>query len=117
MGETLQKQVNKLLSDKLAHTRWVAMFLCLAILVGLGTTAMLRETGVSMTHTEKVLDCQLELPSGEGYADYVVHVHNDDCYDADGNLVCQLPEIPAHVHTEDCYTTERILICGQEEAG
>ena len=117
MGESLERQVNTLLHDRKAHKRRVAMFLCLAILVGLGTTAVLRETGVAMTHTEKVLDCQLELPSGEGYADYVVHVHNDDCYDADGNLVCQLPEIPAHVHTEDCYTTERILICGQEEAG
>ena len=31
------------------------------------------------------------------------HVHTDDCYDEEGNLICTLPE---HVHTEECYQDE-----------
>ena len=28
------------------------------------------------------------------------HIHNEDCFDEEGNLICEIEE---HVHTEDCY--------------
>lgn len=67
-----------------------------------------------------------------GYADFVVHEHDESCYDADGKLWCPLPEIkahthsgscwttpetqPVHVHTDACYQWEQgALICGETE--
>lgn len=115
MGESLERQINNILSAQKSHKRWIAIFLCLALIVSLATAAAFKLNGVAKTHSEQVLDCQFVAPSGEGWADYVAHVHNDDCYDADGVLVCPLPEIRAHVHTEDCYTTGMVLTCDQEE--
>ena len=40
-----------------------------------------------------------------GYADFVVHEHDESCYDADGKLWCPLPEIKAHTHSGSCWTT------------
>ena len=38
-----------------------------------------------------------------GQADFVVHSHNELCYDPDGNLICSLEERSQHVHDESCY--------------
>ena len=46
-----------------------------------------------------------------GQADYVYHTHDANCYDADGNLICKLPEVkpgdegvaPQHTHVLSCY--------------
>ena len=46
-----------------------------------------------------------------GYADYVIHTHDDNCY-IDGELVCTLPEIPEHKHDASCYKEEKVLVCG-----
>ena len=42
------------------------------------------------------------------------HLHSAEkgCYDADGNLVCELQE---HVHDDSCYEEVRTLTCEQEE--
>ena len=42
------------------------------------------------------------------------HLHSAEkgCYDADGNLICELQE---HVHDDSCYEEVRTLTCGQEE--
>ena len=40
------------------------------------------------------------------------HSAENGCYDADGNLVCQLQE---HTHEDSCYEEIRTLTCGQEE--
>ena len=116
MGDSLQKQVNAILRDKKKHRAWLAAFLCLALLVTGGTAAAFKLTGVAKTHQEKVLNCRYTVTGGEGYADYVVHVHNDDCYNAAGELVCRLPEIAPHVHTDACYKTVQSVVCGQEES-
>lgn len=39
-----------------------------------------------------------------------LHVHDESCYDADGNLICELPSV--HVHGLDCYDEDGNLICG-----
>lgn len=62
----------------------------------------------------------------------VVHAYDALCYDADGELICQLPERLAHthedscfeqmlacdfvhIHSEECITVEEVLVCGEEE--
>lgn len=39
-----------------------------------------------------------------GKADFVAHLHGEDCYASDGTLWCPLPEVTTHTHGEDCYT-------------
>ncbi len=39
-----------------------------------------------------------------------LHVHDENCYDADGNLICEIPAV--HVHGLECYDEDGNLICG-----
>ncbi len=38
-----------------------------------------------------------------GYADFVVHSHGEFCFNENGDLICELPEILVHTHNEDCF--------------
>ena len=40
------------------------------------------------------------------YADFVLHTHDEFCYDAGEVLMCTLPEIQEHIHDENCYAAE-----------
>ena len=91
------------------------ILLAMAFAVFLLTTSILVQEGETLTRKEKVLNCQYELPQGDGFADYVIHVHNSDCYDKDGGLVCPLPEIYPHKHDESCYSETNVLTCGKQE--
>ena len=96
--------------------RWqVPLLLCLAMLVNIVGTGAFQPPASAETGQVKVLACKAEPPKGEACADFFVHVHNDDCYDGNGNPVCPLPEIKAHTHTPECYTTSKNHICGLEE--
>lgn len=46
----------------------------------------------------------------------VLHSHDEYCYDADGTLVCPLPEIEEHLHTDDCFTEVQRTVCNLEES-
>ncbi len=132
MGFDFLSQAAKFLQEQKEYKRWLAAFLCLAMVVVFGTVTALKMYGQAMTHQVKVLDCAYQVhehtedcyeedEEGEqilicGLADYVAHVHNDDCYDAKQNLVCLLEERPPHEHSEDCYEEEDILICEEEES-
>ena len=130
MESPILKQIATFLQEKKRYKRWLAVFMCLALVVGFGTTALLKMRGRAMTHDEKVLSCKLQVhqhvnecyadPEKKelicGYADCVIHKHNDDCYDANGNLVCALQELEAHLHTDECYQQQEALVCGQEES-
>lgn len=51
-------------------------------------------------------DAECYDSSGElicAYADFVVHEHDSTCYLVDGSLWCTLPEIKAHTHDSSCY--------------
>lgn len=64
-----------------------------------------------------IADCntaKLIGQTGEGYADFVVHQHDDACYE-EGELVCELPVIQEHRHGDSCYDKEGKLICGKDE--
>ena len=73
----------------------------------------------------RVLNCKLEVHShGDecydaegkllcGQAAYVLHEHSEICF-ADGELVCQLPEVKEHRHGDSCRETkiaEPVLVC------
>lgn len=120
-------QAAKVLNEQKKSKRRLAVFMCLAAVVALGTVAALKMYGQAMSHKEKRLICTVEAhrhtdvcydADGNlvcGQADYLVHTHNDDCYGADGELVCHLPEIAAHTHTDVCYTEEDVLVCTEQE--
>ena len=48
--------------------------------------------------TERTLNCQVKSENP------IIHIHDANCYDESGTLVCQLPEVREHVHTDECYT-------------
>lgn len=50
--------------------------------------------------TELRLCCPVAAGASESP---VLHVHDQQCYDETGVLVCPLPELTAHVHDESCY--------------
>ncbi len=123
-------QAAKALQEKKRYQHRLAIFLCLAVVVTLGTFAALKLSGQAMTHQRKVLNCQLEIHQHSeecynkeeegklicGQADYVVHKHNDDCYNLDsGELVCRIAELEVHKHDDNCYQEEKVLVCKEEE--
>ncbi len=79
------------------------------------------ETGKQID-TEKILIC--------GKEDYVIHEHDENCYQTvtrtvlengeektvkETVLVCTLPEIKEHKHTKNCYAEREVLVCGKTE--
>lgn len=101
--------------------------LALALVVAVGVPMGLRYYGQAMSHKKKTIICEAGMvhehtnscygvdAAGNqvllcGLADYVVHSHNEFCYDGD-ELICKLPEIAAHVHDDSCYRIEKVLVC------
>lgn len=127
MEFSVLKMINNFLRENKNKHRWLAIFLCLAVVVALSTTAALKLTGIAQIRKLKELKCPVEIHKHVdscydvennlicGYADFVIHTHSLDCY-LDDKLICKLPEIEAHEHTEDCYTQEEMLICDQTES-
>ncbi|MBQ9330234.1 MAG: hypothetical protein IJ221_04525, partial [Oscillibacter sp.] len=117
MEEFLKNSVlSRLLHEQKKRKYMAAILFVLALVSFLQTTAILTRKGEALSKKNMVLECHYHVQTGEGYAGYVVHVHNEDCYDAEGTLVCELPEIPAHVHDESCWRTEEVLVCTLEES-
>ena len=117
MEEFLKNSVlSRLLHEQKKRKYMAAILFVLALVSFLSTTAILTRKGEALSKKNMVLECHYHVQTGEGYAGYVVHVHNEDCYDAEGTLVCELPEIPAHVHDESCWQTEEVLVCTLEES-
>jgi len=66
----------------------------------LSTREALRECRPHL-HEDFCFDAEGELICG--YADFYVHEHDASCFDAEGELLCCLPELKAHIHTEECF--------------
>lgn len=112
MKSLISKQVERFLREQKNYKRWLAVFLCLAVVVTIGTAAALKYKGIAVTkdgemhvHTddcyreEKVLVCE-EAKSAEG------HTHDDSCYSVTGGteeLTCDKEE---HTHDSSCYSVE-----------
>ena len=65
----------------------------------------------AMSEVKRILDC----PYAANGASPVSHMHNADCYDQKGKLICLLSERSQHIHTDNCRTETTLLICGIEE--
>lgn len=65
-------------------------------------------------HTDECYDEEGNLICGHE----VTHLHQLECYDEDGNLICGFggEETPKHEHDANCYDEEGNLICGNEDA-
>ena len=93
--------------------RWLAMVLCLSIIVSMCTFAGFHKDAIAKTYTRRVLDCPY---AAEGM-ELVAHRHNCDCYDENGALVCPLEEIENNQsHTDSCSANSTILKCDLEES-
>ncbi|MBR2257107.1 MAG: Cna B-type domain-containing protein [Blautia sp.] len=60
------------------------------------------------THTDSCYQISYQRIPDCPYAEQhegvlVLHKHDENCYDTDGQLICPLPEIEGHVHTAECY--------------
>ena len=106
MAGNIRGHIAGLLQTSKRHTRYVGILALLAVVVAFGVTMGLRRNGRAATITETVLDCHA--------AAGVAHTHNADCYDG-GDLVCPLQERELHVHDDSCYDEEGNLTCGKDE--
>ena len=139
MQKTVQSEADVFLVKKRRRRLWTRVVSVLGCVVVFCTTYALILPAITMeyrcgleehTHSEScyiqvisreetVLTCSAEAlgihvhnescygAGGElvcGYADYVVHSHNSSCFDEGGRLICSLPEITQHVHTDSCYS-------------
>ena len=104
MTETMMMRAEEMLRERQSQRRWLIVFLSLAMFVATSVISTLSRAGEAMTRVERVLVCTCE--SGT-----VAHIHNDDCYDEFGALVCSLAELDGHLHEENCYDENGELIC------
>ena len=105
---SIAEQINRFLTERKSHRRWLSFLLCCALLVSGATAGILMLTGIAFSKEERELRCPV--------TEQVAHTHDENCYDEDGKLVCPLPELEEHTHGPECYVTEKILACGREEA-
>lgn len=115
MGKHKDNQITEMLR-KMKKRRWrMPLLLCLALLISFAPAGAFQQPASAESGRVRVLACTAEPPEGEACADFFVHVHNEDCFDAHGHLVCPLPEIEPHHHDETCYENDKGLTCGKRE--
>ena len=104
MKSLISKQVERFLREQKNYKRWLAVFLCLAVVVTLGTTAALKYKGIAVT----------------GDADAAQEMHMEQTGEAQTVASEEVPEgMRRHVHTDACYEERKVLVCeeGKAEAG
>ena len=107
MKSPTMQHVRHIASNKRHQHKRVALMSILAALVVLGVVHALLLKGRAATKQEQVLSCPV--------TGTVAHHHDDNCYDAEGKLVCKLPEVERHVHDDSCYEKQSTLVCGLAE--
>lgn len=128
MGNSIFTQAAQFLRDRRDNRRWQAAVCCLATVVICGTAWALIRQGQALNDSKgDVLDCKFEVHKHStdcyederlvcGKVEYVVHTHEDTCYDEDGGLLCLLPEEEGHVHGAECFKIEESIVCELEES-
>ncbi len=93
------RQVKTRLSRRnLLFRKATAIFLSFVMILSVAGNVSL--FAVSAAEEEQTLNCQ-----------YETHQHSENCYSAEGELVCGLSDYVAHTHDENCYDAEGALIC------
>lgn len=136
------RMINEMNRSSHEKSIWKRIITVLACVVVFGTTYALILPAITMD-AKKTMVCTEETASGHvhseeckaqdgetltcGYADYVIHTHDENCYDSEGNLICGLDEVKEHRHTAECYKeilpqtegedqeVEKELICSEPE--
>ena len=120
MKSYISKQVERFLREQKNYKRWLAVFLCLAVIVTIGTAGALKYKGIAVTADNEEVEVHLEEASvSEDMEASSAHVHTDDCYEEREVLICDAAkEEQGHVHDDSCYSvsggTEE-LTCDKEE--
>ena len=118
MKSLISKQVERFLREQKNYKRWLAVFLCLAVVVTIGTAAALKYKGIAVTTDNEEVEVHMEDASASGDTK-TAHVHTDACYEEKKVLICEAGKAEqGHVHDDSCYSvsggTEE-LTCDKEE--
>ncbi|MZL69079.1 MULTISPECIES: Cna B-type domain-containing protein [Eubacteriales] len=128
--ESWKNRMQEYIQEHKLRKRWMKITASLGALAIIVTAAAMILPAITMENAPQMLECQINVHTHKdncydaegnivcGYADFVVHTHNDSCYAEDGTLICPLDEIEAHTHDASCYRESRVQVCGfEEEAG
>ena len=97
MKSSLKKQAERFLREQKNYKRWLAVFVCLAVVVTIGTTAALKYKGIAVTSDDSATEA-MHMDQTEGNTD-------------------EIPEgMRRHVHTEACYEEQLVLVCEAAKA-
>ena len=107
--DRVRREVSRAIRSRKIRLENARLLAVLAVFVVLAVAGITMQNGRAIVHEERVLDCPVAADGA------VAHTHDDSCYDEEGRLVCQLPEVELHTHDDSCYTEERSLVCGLEE--
>lgn len=131
MYKNPKNSIEYLLNKKHKYKLWIRLVSIMMIIVSLITIYALILPAITLEkkancgieehiHTEacykaneiqkKIYTCNVTED-----ADFVLHKHDEYCYDDTGNLICTLAEREAHSHTQECYSENGELICGKPQ--
>ena len=135
MERELEPLLRRMKLHNSKHRRWLsAVCLLSGIVVACTAASLVRD---AFAQTANTIDCGISehVHTDSCYASSPtaeptpvcgkdgteeVHVHDENCYDSDGNLICQIPEVTEHQHDETCFPTEEateetVLVCEEQE--
>lgn len=91
MGNKVINQAAKFLRERHNTRRWIAIVLCLALVVTSGTFSALTREGHALSDKNRKLECT-----------YKAHEHGAECYNEAGETVCGFADYCVHTHNEAC---------------
>lgn len=129
MKRNLMRQIANFINEHRQKKRWYQVVTVLAAVVVFATTYSMILPAITMTNTATASNCATGSNASTSSANSVhtgsnalvptpsnailyrcgleEHMHDDDCYDADGKLICELEE---HEHVAECYYPELFTI-------
>lgn len=130
MDDVLLQKAIKLNKERKRRNRWqkavrvmgAVVVFCTTYALILPAITMEKDTICGMEEHEHSEDCysmqaSQTLQCLDSFSDrMVLHSHADLCYDADGELICSLPQILPHSHSSDCYAQNSVIVCEIPEA-
>lgn len=132
MEHELEPLLRRMKLHNSKHRRWLSAVCLLSGIVVACTAASLARDAFAQTANCGILEhthtdaCYAPVPAAEpvpvcGKEGTELHIHDETCYDPEGNLICQIPEVTEHQHDESCYPTEEaptqetVLVCEMQE--
>lgn len=131
MNRELESNIKEILATKHRRKIWICALIVMIVIVVFCTDYALTLPAITMgnkaycgieehTHTDacytvqKIPKLMYTCPS-EQDADFILHQHDNYCYNDAGQLICALAERSEHTHTQECYDDSGALICVKPE--